>query len=71
MWWCIMHPTGKAPRRLWRRFERAGAKAVAVQGDLSKPDEVAKVFQAAGDAFGKIDVLVNNAGAYEFRPVRR
>ncbi len=50
-------------------IQRAGAKAVAVQGDLSKPDEVEKVFQAAGDAFGKIDVLVNNAGAYEFRPV--
>ena len=27
------------------------------------------MFQAAGDAFGKIDVLVNNAGVYEFRPV--
>ena len=50
-------------------IQKAGAKAVAVQGDLSKPDEVEKVFQAAGDAFGKIDVLVNNAGAYEFRPV--
>jgi 3-oxoacyl-[acyl-carrier protein] reductase len=50
-------------------IEKAGAKAVAVQGDLSKPDEVEKVFKAAGDAFGKIDVLVNNAGVYEFRPV--
>jgi 3-oxoacyl-[acyl-carrier protein] reductase len=40
-----------------------------VQGDLSKPEEVEKVFKAAGDAFGNIDVLVNNAGVYEFRPV--
>lgn len=48
----------------------AGAKAVAVQGDLSKPDEVAKVFEAAGAAFGgKIDVLVNNAGTYAFLPL--
>lgn len=48
---------------------KAGAKAVAVQGDLSKPDEVAKVFEAAEAAFGRIDVLVNNAGVYDFRPL--
>lgn len=59
----------KGAEKVVAAIERAGAKAVAVQGDLSKPDEVAKVFQAAGDAFGKIDVLVNNAGVYEFRPV--
>jgi 3-oxoacyl-[acyl-carrier protein] reductase len=50
-------------------IQKSGAKAMAVQGDLSKPDDVTKVFQAAGEAFGKIDVLVNNAGVYEFRPL--
>ena len=50
-------------------IQKAGGKAVAIQGDLSKPDEVKRVFQAAEDAFGKIDVLVNNAGIYEFRPL--
>jgi 3-oxoacyl-[acyl-carrier protein] reductase len=40
-----------------------------VQGDLSKPDEVTKVFGEAKAAFGRVDVLVNNAGVYEFRPV--
>ena len=59
----------KGAEKVVANIEKAGAKAVAVQGDLSKPDEVVKVFQAAGDAFGKIDVLVNNAGVYEFRPV--
>lgn len=50
-------------------IEKAGGKAAAVQGDLSKPEEVAKVFKAAGERFGKVDVLVNNAGVYEFLPV--
>jgi 3-oxoacyl-[acyl-carrier protein] reductase len=50
-------------------IEKTGTKAMAVQGDLSKPEEVARVFSEADKAFGKIDVLVNNAGAYEFRPL--
>ncbi len=50
-------------------IEKAGAKAVAVQGNLAKPEEVANVIQAAVEAFGRIDVLVNNAGVYEFRPL--
>lgn len=50
-------------------IEKAGAKAMAVQGDLSKPEQVALVFAEADKAFGKIDVLVNNAGVYDFRPL--
>lgn len=50
-------------------IEKAGAKAVAVQGNLSKPEEITRVFEAADRAFGKLDVLVNNAGVYDFRPL--
>ncbi len=39
-----------------------GAEVVAVQADVSKAAEVEKVFDATMDAFGQIDVLVNNAG---------
>jgi 3-oxoacyl-[acyl-carrier protein] reductase len=59
----------KGAEKVVAAIEKAGSKAVAVQGDLSKPDEVTKVFEAAGAAFGKIDVLVNNAGVYDFRPL--
>jgi 3-oxoacyl-[acyl-carrier protein] reductase len=59
----------KGAEKVVSAIEKAGSKAVAVQGDLSKPEEVTKVFEAAGDAFGKIDVLVNNAGVYDFRPL--
>jgi NAD(P)-dependent dehydrogenase (short-subunit alcohol dehydrogenase family) len=47
-----------------------GGKAVAVQADVSKPDDIKKLFAETKKAFGKLDVLVNNAGIYEFAPVR-
>ncbi len=43
-----------------------GGKAIAVQGDVSKASEVRHVFAAAKKEFGTLDVLVNNAGVYEF-----
>ena len=46
-----------------------GGKAVAVGGDVSKASDVKALFDAAKQAFGKIDVLVNNAGVYAFAPL--
>jgi len=43
-----------------------GGKALAVQGDVSKPDDVDRIFTEAQKAFGGVDVLVNNAGIYQF-----
>ncbi|WP_341964018.1 SDR family oxidoreductase [Pseudomonas sp. RC10] len=43
-------------------IEAAGGKAIAVQADVGQPDEVAALFGAAKDAFGRIDVVVNSAG---------
>src|ERR1700680_2611159 len=43
-----------------------GGKAVAVQGDVSKASDVQRIFAETKKAFGKLDVLVNNAGVYEF-----
>ena len=45
---------------------RTGGTAIAVQGDVSKAEDVEKLFEATKKAFGKLDVLVNNAGIYEF-----
>lgn len=45
---------------------KQGGKAVAVQADVSKHDDVKRLFAEAKKAFGKVDVLVNNAGIYEF-----
>jgi 3-oxoacyl-[acyl-carrier protein] reductase len=46
-----------------------GGKAVAVQGDVAKAADVQKIFAETKKAFGRLDVLVNNAGVYKFTPL--
>ncbi|MBC7917529.1 MAG: glucose 1-dehydrogenase [Rhodoferax sp.] len=43
----------------------AGGRAVAVQADMSKPAEIAPLIDAAMAAFGRLDILINNAGVYK------
>ena len=48
---------------------KAGGKAIAVQGDVSKTADVTRLFAETKKAFGSLDVLVNNAGVYKFAPL--
>ncbi|MEO6277207.1 SDR family oxidoreductase [Roseateles sp.] len=41
----------------------AGGRAIAVQADVAEADSAQRLFDAATEAFGGVDVLVNNAGA--------
>jgi NAD(P)-dependent dehydrogenase (short-subunit alcohol dehydrogenase family) len=45
-----------------REIEQAGGRALAVMCDVSREDDVARLFDRALDAFGAIAGLVNNAG---------
>jgi 3-oxoacyl-[acyl-carrier protein] reductase len=47
----------------------AGGKAVAVGGDVSKAAEAQGIIDAAIKNFGRLDILVNNSGVYEFAPL--
>jgi 3-oxoacyl-[acyl-carrier protein] reductase len=47
-------------------IKKKGGTAVAVQANLAKPDEVKRLFAEAKKQFDRVDVLVNNAGVYEF-----
>jgi NAD(P)-dependent dehydrogenase (short-subunit alcohol dehydrogenase family) len=43
----------------------AGGEIKGVQGNIAKPEECEKIVAAAVEAFGKLDVLVNNAGVMD------
>lgn len=46
-----------------------GGAAIAVQGDVAKSSDVKRIFAETKQAFGRLDVLVNNAGVYQFTPL--
>ena len=46
-----------------------GGKAIAVQGDVSKQADITRLFAETKKAYGKLNILVNNAGVYEFAPL--
>jgi 3-oxoacyl-[acyl-carrier protein] reductase len=48
-----------------------GGKAVAIQGDVAKAKDVQRLFGETKKAFGRLDVLVNNAGIYKFAPLEQ
>ncbi|HEX8893802.1 MAG TPA: glucose 1-dehydrogenase [Terriglobales bacterium] len=50
-------------------IEKAGGKAITVQADVSKQADVDRLFEVTKKTFGTVDVLVNNAGVYEFAPI--
>lgn len=48
---------------------KSGGKAVAVGADVSKATEAQGLIEVAVRTFGRLDVLVNNSGVYEFAPI--
>lgn len=50
-------------------IEAAGGKAVAVGGDVSKQADAENLVAKAIEHFGRLDVLVNNSGVYEFASI--
>jgi 3-oxoacyl-[acyl-carrier protein] reductase len=59
----VNYAGGKEPaEKLVEEIKQQGGDAIAVQADVSKADEVKNMFDAAIAHYGRIDVLVNNAG---------
>lgn len=46
-----------------------GGRAVAVQANVARPADIVRLFAEATQAFGRLNILVNNAGIYEFAPL--
>jgi 3-oxoacyl-[acyl-carrier protein] reductase len=55
--------------RVVQEISAKGGKAIAVQGDVSKQADITRVFAETKKAYGKLNILVNNAGVYEFAPL--
>ncbi|HEY6274165.1 MAG TPA: glucose 1-dehydrogenase [Terriglobales bacterium] len=55
--------------RVVNEIKQRGGKAIAIQGDVSKAADVKRLFEESEKALGALDVLVNNAGVYEFAPL--
>ena len=55
--------------RVVKEITASGGKAIAVQGDVAKAADVKRLFAETRKNFGKLDVLVNNAGIYNFAPL--
>lgn len=48
-----------------------GGKAVAVGGDVSRKADAEAIIEAAVKNYGRLDILVNNSGVYEFAPIEQ
>jgi 3-oxoacyl-[acyl-carrier protein] reductase len=55
--------------RMVAEIATAQGKAIAIQADISRPEEIRRLFAETKKAFGRLDILVNNAGVYELAPL--
>ncbi len=55
--------------RVVSEIARNGGKAIAVQANVAKHEDIKRLFSEAKQAFDRLDILVNNAGIYEFAPL--
>lgn len=54
--------SGAAAEAVVAEIQAAGSEAIALQADVSKPDQVEAFIAAVMEQWGRVDVLVNNAG---------
>jgi 3-oxoacyl-[acyl-carrier protein] reductase len=67
----VNYAGGKEPaEKLVAAIKQAGGDALALQADVSKPDQVKRLFDQAIEHYGRINVLVNNAGIMIVKPIK-
>jgi NAD(P)-dependent dehydrogenase (short-subunit alcohol dehydrogenase family) len=58
------HRSGAGAARIAQEIVARGGQAVALQADAVNPDDVARLCSETVQAFGRVDILINNAGTY-------
>jgi NAD(P)-dependent dehydrogenase (short-subunit alcohol dehydrogenase family) len=51
-------------------IDQVGGRAIAVQADVERPEDIERLFQATREAYGRLDYFVCNAAASSFKPIR-
>ena len=57
--------------RVVAEIEGDGGRAVAVRADVARTADVERLFSEGKRTFGRLDIVVNNAGVYEFLPIEQ
>ena len=57
--------------RVVAEIESGGGRAIALQADVAVAADVARLFSEAKTTFGRLDIVVNSAGIYEFAPIEQ
>jgi 3-oxoacyl-[acyl-carrier protein] reductase len=55
--------------RVVQAIKQKGGNAIAAQANMANPKDIQRLFEETRAAFGKLDILINNAGIYEFSPI--
>ncbi len=58
----------KAAMEVKALVEKKGAEAVIIQADVGRVSEIDRMFEEFTERFGRIDLLINNAGISKFKP---
>ena len=59
----------KEALKLSESIQKMGRKTLVIKADVTKPNEVAKLFKQAEKGFGKVDILVNNVGNFIIKSI--
>jgi 3-oxoacyl-[acyl-carrier protein] reductase len=57
--------------RVVAEIEGDGGRAIAVRADVARAADVDRLFSEAKKVFGRVDIVVNSAGIYEFAPIEQ
>ena len=51
------------------QIQSSGGTAISIQADVTPTSDIKRMFEEIHKEFGKIDILINNAGVYKFEPL--
>lgn len=63
--------SGQAALQVVKAIEAAGGEAIAIKADMADLEQIKGLFRKTLETFGRLNILINNAGAFEMRPLEQ